>query len=369
MALRPVILPQYPNPRVALGSSIVAVANGVVKGVAAVGGRVLVPIDGSAISLFGADVPMTMAVEELKQDRVRFSGPVCLDKDEYLLNLSTQLSWEISRRLTVNGTIFRAGDGIPKLVNYILFAPKEAGEIRLIVSALCEWPCVFNSEFNRRLWLDEARKFVTAAEVRRLEQHSAVANIGIDCSGIDAARHDKREPFTLGHCGRTRGTKGFVPSLEIADRIKVRMPELRYLVTTYGTSSVKLLTDLASTRPWLEPQYDMDRSHYHEHLWRVGVFSCLSAVESVGLAWLEKLYAGWVGVFWDRPWVRAILPDYPYVTNKMTEFEAMVTAALKSPETMLPAIANVRADIGARWDAATSPERVWAAADKALSGS
>jgi hypothetical protein len=46
------------------------------------------------------------------------------------------------------------------------------------------------------------------------------------------------------------------------------------------------------------------------------LFLCTSNYESFGLYYLELLASGAVGVFLDKPWVRALLPGYRYVAKK-----------------------------------------------------
>lgn len=44
-----------------------------------------------------------------------------------------------------------------------------------------------------------------------------------------------------------------------------------------------------------------------------GLFLCTSSFESFGIYYLELLASGLVGVFADRPWVRDLIPDYPFI--------------------------------------------------------
>lgn len=58
------------------------------------------------------------------------------------------------------------------------------------------------------------------------------------------------------------------------------------------------------------------REGYAERLQQYGGFLCTSKNESFGIYYLELLASGVVGVFLDRPWVRKLLPDYPYIVKK-----------------------------------------------------
>ena len=66
--------------------------------------------------------------------------------------------------------------------------------------------------------------------------------------------------------------------------------------------------------------YDMQPllkgAEYVEACRRYGMFLSTSDSESFGIMYLELLCSGAVGVFLDRPWVRKLLPNYPYVVSK-----------------------------------------------------
>jgi len=55
------------------------------------------------------------------------------------------------------------------------------------------------------------------------------------------------------------------------------------------------------------------RNEYAENLRGYGMFLSTSLFEGFGLAFLEMLASGLVGVFLDRPWIRLLLPEYRYI--------------------------------------------------------
>jgi hypothetical protein len=56
-----------------------------------------------------------------------------------------------------------------------------------------------------------------------------------------------------------------------------------------------------------------DRVIFKQTVSQFGMFLCTSNFESFGIYYLELLSAGVVGVFADRPWIRTLLPDYPFI--------------------------------------------------------
>lgn len=67
--------------------------------------------------------------------------------------------------------------------------------------------------------------------------------------------------------------------------------------------------------PWVvEPQPE-SRQEYVNTAQRSGISLCTSSFESFGLYYLELIACGCVVVFLDRPWIRELLPGYPYIAD------------------------------------------------------
>lgn len=58
-----------------------------------------------------------------------------------------------------------------------------------------------------------------------------------------------------------------------------------------------------------------DRDQFKKTVRDFGMFLCTSKFESFGIYYLELLASGLVGVFLDRPWVRDLMPDYPFIAT------------------------------------------------------
>lgn len=69
-------------------------------------------------------------------------------------------------------------------------------------------------------------------------------------------------------------------------------------------------TDVYDFRPQFKGRQEMA-----EGVRQYGMFLSTSMFESFGIYYLELLKSGVVGVFLDRPWVRKLLPNYPYVAK------------------------------------------------------
>lgn len=65
----------------------------------------------------------------------------------------------------------------------------------------------------------------------------------------------------------------------------------------------------------LSPQPDT-REEYMAEVGQYGMSLCTSLYESFGIYYLELLASGCVVVFLDKPWIRKLLPDYPFIASK-----------------------------------------------------
>lgn len=107
-----------------------------------------------------------------------------------------------------------------------------------------------------------------------------------------------------------------------------------------GLSAVMRVSDLDKAREltagvgeWLsvEPLLP-SKADYYASLSEVTAFLATSSDESYGLAYVEALWAGAVGVFPDRAWVWTVVPRrYPFVFKSAEEAAGMLRFAVEQP--------------------------------------
>ncbi len=79
---------------------------------------------------------------------------------------------------------------------------------------------------------------------------------------------------------------------------------------------------------WVGP-LTASRDDYWDALGHTTAFLATATEESYGLEYIEALVAGAIGIFPDRPWARAILPDgYPFLFNTADEAESLLYRAV-----------------------------------------
>lgn len=188
--------------------------------------------------------------------------------------------------------------------------------------------------------VEEARAHVNRVMgVKALTQmETGWAFLGIDLDRIDAARVDRPE-------NRVPVLK--YPAVLAADRKRPELfVEIAQKVTMFQQASihVRLLPGKSglSNPVWDEPKRDgrfviepvlPSKDDYYRSLWEDTAFLATSKDESYGLAYVEAMYAGQIGVFLQAPWVQQIVPDgYPLVARDAGEAGAYLALALREPD-------------------------------------
>lgn len=368
--MKPVLLPQYVPLRLANANSIMNVVRAISTGLNAAGGRIIAP---NSRSLFGYDASIFCKMLDEWPILSGFSmdvGPqfakhLTIDDDEYIVNVTPFFSFGLHRMAKFKGRRFDK----PTIVNYVLFAPIEieTGH-REVCASLCEFPSVFNSEHNRRLWVEECRKYASASEVKRMVDRSDVIHIGIRCDEID------KKPFvgskgTICHCGRLAAHKNFDRVVTISGLAFMTGTKVKLVTSTFGKSSCEKMTEIAKTSEFVKPHFDLDRSVFLDLIREADGFLCCSKSESYGLSWLEKLYAGQVGIFVDRPWVRALVDShapnrYPFIFGSNEEAVSMLKQLVEDPDSMRSQIAWVKDMIREKHNVSTTASRFFEACGK-----
>ena len=108
------------------------------------------------------------------------------------------------------------------------------------------------------------------------------------------------------------GTDPSVPDGGRAARVSRRG---RSSISRRGTGR-KTRASSSAASPYEISQQPDTREGYVANARRCGLFFSVAQYESFGIYYMELLFAGAVGVFLDRPWVRRLIPEYPFIVGK-----------------------------------------------------
>lgn len=180
----------------------------------------------------------------------------------------------------------------------------------------------------------EVREVVDRWTIRPLAEKARIAwiNLGIRVERVQP-RVATEVPVILYPAISMEATKQPERFLEIVDRVAKRVPvrvearlNERYLVST-------LAMDLSLKKyAWVGP-LTSTREAYWDALARTTAFLATAEEESYGLEYVEAMLAGAVGVFPDRPWVHALVPQgYPFIYSDAQTAETMLLRAVIEPD-------------------------------------
>ncbi|WP_182113000.1 glycosyltransferase [Actinotalea sp. JY-7876] len=223
----------------------------------------------------------------------------------------------------------RATSRHPRLVNFVWWSPSE--HVEAVDRASLALSCALFPTFaNSQRTADEVRAAVREWTVPALADGArlAWADLGIRLAHLQP-RHEPEVPVVLYpaiHLAPRKRPDLFVAVVErVARRTPVRVEarlEEQHLV---GEAALRLAR---REWAWVGP-LTPTREGYWRALAGTTAFLATAEEESYGLAYVEALVAGAVGVLPDLPWARAILPPgYPFLYRDAAQAEAMLLRAV-----------------------------------------
>jgi len=184
-------------------------------------------------------------------------------------------------------------------------------------------PSLWESKTMLEETIRTLRPFCTDESLDWVREHGTVMPLGVDCIALDevrAARQVDRQPRLFWGGTITQAVKGWRTSREVLARASA-ISGAPVLMTTMNENNGEVPDQF-------EAYYEQNRLGFYEQMKRGDVFVCNCGFESYGMAWLEMLGAGLLGVFKDAFWLKYVLPDwYPFVVSSEEE-QAQVAAAL-----------------------------------------
>lgn len=208
-----------------------------------------------------------------------------------------------------------------------------AGEPDIVAESLASLFAenIWESEVLYQAHLETIRQYVVPSVLKKVTAQSHVIANGVDWPSLEAV-YERRQQRTEQAClfwgGRLSNQK----------KPRITFPLMQRVATVTGCP-VRVTTNRPEHDPdvaWTREQFPnwelltkADRSTFYEQMSQGDVFMCDSPSESYGVAWLEMLAAGLLGVFAPAWWNKTLLPDwYPFVSESAEERVAMTVALL-----------------------------------------
>ena len=198
---------------------------------------------------------------------------------------------------------------------------------RAALSLSCAlFPTFANSERTA----SEVREIVSALTARHLAETARIAwvNLGIRLERVQE-RHEPDVPVVLYPAIYVSERKHPELFIEIVERVSRRTP-IRVEARLHESHLISEQAMRFSRHDWTwVGPLTARREDYWHALARTTAFLATATEESYGLEYIEALVAGAIGVFPDRPWARAILPErYPFLYRTPAEAEELLMRAV-----------------------------------------
>jgi len=203
---------------------------------------------------------------------------------------------------------------------------------------------VWESDVLRQAHMDTMKQYVQPSVLRKVEAQSVTIANGVDWPSLDDVfRRRKLRAIASETAPRSRTYVEQGPRLFWGGRLanqkkpRVTFPLMERVQAVTGCEVV-----VSTNRPESDPDVrwarhtfprwalhtGVDRTAFFGLMGQGDVFLCDSASESYGVAWLEMLATGMLGVFAPAWWNKTLLPDwYPFVHGD-PEYRVQMAVAL-----------------------------------------
>ncbi len=217
----------------------------------------------------------------------------------------------------------------PKVMNFVWWntAEKSHPVERSLLGLCCAlFPTFANSERTA----NEVREIVNATTVQPLAEKAKIGwvNLGFRHEHVQP-RQEPAVPVVLYPAIYLSERKQPQLFLDVVERVVKRTP-IRVEARLHESHLVSEKAMRLSRRDWAwVGPLTASRDDYWQALARTTAFLATATDESYGLAYVEALAAGVVGILPDRPWARALVPDgYPFLYRTAAEAEEMLVRAV-----------------------------------------
>lgn len=222
----------------------------------------------------------------------------------------------------------------PRVMNFVWW--NTSGFAHPVEQATLGLACALFPTFcNSERTASEVREIVQGLTVQSVSEKARISwvNLGFRTEHV-RPRNEPAVPVVLYPAIYFTARKRPQLFLDVVERL-VRATPITVEARLHESALVSAEAMRLSRRDWAwVGPLTANREDYWSALARTTAFLATADEESYGLAYVEALAAGVVGVFPDRPWVRGILPEaYPFVYRTAAEAEELLFRAVTDTAT------------------------------------
>jgi glycosyltransferase involved in cell wall biosynthesis len=193
--------------------------------------------------------------------------------------------------------------------------------------AMVNFRTVFTNEMIYEQWHSMIKLMFSPALVRKFEENSRIFNLGIDCDLVESVRDMKRNKvFTFVYGGRCTEIKGLDKMLDVVEKLNEsgRECKLDLYLTLDSDTNTELLDRLENSPYVTITKNPKDQTTFLKASTKAHAYLVPCKLESYGMSWLEMMYAGALGIYWERDWQKSVLPpDYRWKVKNIADMAEM----------------------------------------------
>ncbi|MGO1592541.1 MAG: glycosyltransferase family 1 protein [Ancrocorticia sp.] len=250
-------------------------------------------------------------------------------EDSVIINMDVLDSVDVWR------TVFHASGGTvqPQIMNFVWWPVRDI-EHRVEKQMFALSCALFPTFASSHRTASEVREIVSKRTTSDISAQAKLAwvNLGFRVDHVQP-RNEPDVPVVLYPAIYLTSTKRPDMFRQIVEKVRARTP-LRAEMRLHETHLVseKAMSFSRLNWVWVGP-LTAERTSYYEALARTRAFLATATEEAYGMAYVEAMGSGVIGVFPDLPWARALLPeDYPYLYSSADEAQDMLFRALTDPQ-------------------------------------
>lgn len=225
------------------------------------------------------------------------------------------INMDVVDSLGVWNSVFHSSGGeSPKIMNFVWWSTGSLTE-RVQITSLALSCALFPTFANSERTATEVRELVSKWTVSPLSSGAKLSwvNLGFRVEHVQAHR-EPDVPVVLYPAIYLSERKQPKLFLNVVDEVHRRTP-IQVEMRLHESHLVSELAMSISQRNWVwVGPLTASRASYWAALAHTTAFLATAEEESYGLSYVEAMGAGAIGIFPDRPWARALVPEgYPFI--------------------------------------------------------
>ena len=244
------------------------------------------------------------------------------------------INMDVIDSMDVWNTIYKASGGkSPQIMNFVWWAPGTLTE-QVQIAAFAMSCALFPTFSNSERTANEVRELVSTNVKSFYAEQAKLAwvNLGFRLDHVQE-REETAIPIVLYPAIYLNKVKQPEVFMSIMERVRKSVPiEVEMRLHESSLVSEKAMAVGRKNWVWVGP-LTVRRDSYWHALARTTAFVATAVEESYGLSYVEAMGAGVIGIFPDRGWSRALLPDgYPFLYQSEEEAADMLKRAVTDPD-------------------------------------